>query len=65
MGCGASFRANQAGRQLLEKGNHLTAPELSPDCNLAQPINAVDLKNIRRKTKANLNNFSHWTILNS
>jgi hypothetical protein len=65
MGCGASFHANQTGRQLLEKGDHLTASELSPDCNLTQPISAVDLKNILRKIKADRDNFSHRTAPNS
>jgi hypothetical protein len=61
MRCRASFHANQAGRQLLEKGDHLAASELSPDCYLTQPINAVDLKNVLRKIKADRDNFSHRT----
>jgi hypothetical protein len=43
---------------LPEKGDHLTASELSPDCHLTQSINAVDLKNILRKVKADRDNLS-------
>jgi hypothetical protein len=59
MGCRARLNTNQTGRQLPEKGHHLTASELSPDRHLTQPINAVDLKNILRKIKADRDNFSH------
>jgi hypothetical protein len=41
---GASFYANQAGRQLLEKRQHLAALQLAADQHLATGINSVDLE---------------------
>jgi hypothetical protein len=54
---GAGFDANQAWRQFLEEGQHLTPPHLAADHHIARGINAVDLENVLRKIETDRGNF--------
>ena len=46
---GASLDADQTGRQLLEKRQQLTAPQLPADDNVTSAIYAVNLENVLRE----------------
>ena len=41
---GAGFNADQTGRQLLEKRQHLATPQLTPDDRFSRRINCMDLE---------------------
>ena len=49
---GASLDVDQTGRQLLEKRQQLTAPQLPADDNVTSAIYAVNLENVLREIEA-------------